>query len=121
MKMILEAAEALDGDVSDKDAFVQAILNVDMTNDPRGPIVMDPEWHAAIENVYIREVALAEDGTMYNKGFLTVKDVSQFGPYDPDTYMAQPPDGNSYPTGICSEMPPEMLEGGGYDYVPFGE
>jgi len=121
MKMILEAIEALDGDVSDKEALVQAMLEVDMTADPRGPVVMDPEWHAAIENVYIREVALDEDGAMYNKGIITVKDVSQFGPYDPDVYMAQPPDGNSYPTGLCSDLPAEMLEGGGYDFVPFSE
>lgn len=121
MKMILEAIEALDGDVSDKEALVQAMLEVDMTNDPRGRVVMDPEWHAAIENVYIREVALGEDGMMYNKGIITIKDVSQFGPYDPDIYMAQPPDGNSYPTGLCSDLPAEMLEGGGYEFVSFSE
>ena len=121
MKMILEAIEALDGDVSDKDAFVQAMLNVDMTNDPRGPVVMDPEWHAAIGNVYIREVALDDAGSMYNRGIITVKDVSQFGPYDPDIYMAQTPDGNSYPTGICSDLPAEMLEGASYNFLPFGE
>jgi branched-chain amino acid transport system substrate-binding protein len=121
MKMILEAAEALDGDVSDRDAFVQAMLNVDLSTDPRGPIVLDPDWHAAIGNVYIREVALDDGGSLYNRGILTVKDVSQFGPYNPDTYIAQPSDGNSYPTGICAEMPPEMLEGGGYEFVPFGQ
>ena len=121
MKMILQAIEALDGDVSDKEALVQAMLEVDMTNDPRGPVVMDPEWHAAIENVYLREVALGDDGVMYNKGIITVKGVSQFGPYDPDVYMAQPSDGNSYPSGICSELPAEMLEGSGYDFVPFSE
>jgi branched-chain amino acid transport system substrate-binding protein len=121
MKMILEAIKALDGDVSDKDALVQAMLNVDMTNDPRGPVVMDPTWHAAIENVYIREVDLDADGNLYNKGILAVENVSQFGPYDSELYMAQPPDGNSYPSGVCSELPPEMLEGGGYEYIPMGE
>ena len=121
MKMILEAIAALDGDVSDKEALVQAMLQVDMTKDPRGPVVMDPQWHAAVENVYIREVALDEDGSMYNKGIITIKDVSQFGPYDPEVYMAQTPDGNSYPTGVCAELSAEMLEGGGYDFVSFGE
>jgi branched-chain amino acid transport system substrate-binding protein len=121
MKMILEAIEALDGDVSDKEALVEAMLNVDMTGDPRGPVTMDPTWHAAIENVYIREVVEDEDGNLYNKGILAVENVSQFGPYDPDLYMAQPPDTNAYPSGICAELPPEMLEGGGYEYLPMGE
>jgi len=121
MKMILKAIEQLNGDVSDKTALVDAMLNVDMSKDPRGPLTMDPTWHAVIENVYLREVALDENGELYNKGILTVKDVSQFGPYDSELYMSQTPDGNSYPTGKCSELPPEMLEGGGYEYLPFGE
>lgn len=121
MKMILKAIEELDGDVSDKTALVDAMLKVDMSNDPRGPLSMDPDWHAVIENVYLREVALDDKGELYNKGILTVKDVSQFGPYDSELYMAQTPDGNAYPTGKCSELPPEMLEGGGYEYLPFGQ
>jgi branched-chain amino acid transport system substrate-binding protein len=121
MKMILEAINALNGDVSDKDALVQAMLDVDMTNDPRGPVTMDQDWHAAIENVYIREVALDENGDLYNKGILTIENVSQFGPYDSELYMAQPTDGNSYPSGVCAELPSEMLEGGGYEYLSMGE
>jgi len=121
MKMILKAIEELNGDVSDKTALVDAMLNVDMSKDPRGPLTMDPTWHAVIENVYLREVALDENGELYNKGILTVKDVSQFGPYDSELYMSQTPDGNSYPSGKCSELPPEMLEGGGYEFLPFGE
>ncbi len=92
-----------------------------MTADPRGPVTMDPTWHAAVENVYIREVAVDDAGVLFNKGLFTVKNVSQFGPYDPELYMAQPPDGNTYPTGVCSELPAEMLQGGGYEFVPFGQ
>ncbi|MBK5107549.1 MAG: ABC transporter substrate-binding protein [Anaerolineales bacterium] len=121
MKMILDAIAELDGDVSDKQALVEAMLNVDMTDDPRGPVVMDPEWHAAIENVYIREVVEDADGNLYNKGILAIENVNQFGPYDSDLYMAQTPDGNTYPSGVCAELPAEMLEGGGYEYVPMGE
>jgi branched-chain amino acid transport system substrate-binding protein len=121
MKMILDAIEARNGDVSDKTALVDAMLNLDMSKDPRGPLSMDPEWHAVIENVYLREVALDDNGELYNKGILTVKDVSQFGPYDSELYMSQTPDGNAYPTGKCSELPPEMLEGGGYEFLPFGQ
>jgi branched-chain amino acid transport system substrate-binding protein len=121
MRMILLALEAVDGDVSDKTALVEAMLNVDMTKDPRGPVTLDPQYHSATGNVYVREVAVDDSGELYNKGILTVENVSQFGPYDPDLYISQPPDGNAYPTGVCSELPAEMLEGGGYDYLPFGQ
>jgi branched-chain amino acid transport system substrate-binding protein len=121
MRMILKGIDAVNGDMSDKTALVNAMVAVDMTDDPRGPVTMDPKWHAAIENVYIREVAQDDSGALYNKGTLTVKNVSQFGPYDPDLYMAQPPDTNSYPSGVCSELPAEMLQGAAYEYLPFGQ
>jgi branched-chain amino acid transport system substrate-binding protein len=121
MRMILLAIEAVNGDVTDKTALVDAMLKVDLTKDPRGPVTLDPKYHSAIENVYIREVALDENGELYNKGIFTVENVSQFGPYDPDLYISQPPDGNAYPSGKCSELPAEMLQGGGYEYLPFGQ
>jgi branched-chain amino acid transport system substrate-binding protein len=121
MRMILRALEALNGDVSDKAALVDAMLKVDLSDDPRGPVSLDPEWHAAIGNVYIREVAQDADGNLFNKGLLTVTGVSQFGPYDPELYMAQPTDGNQSPSGNCSDLPAEMLQGAEYEYLPFGE
>ena len=120
MQLMLRAIEALNGDVSDKDALIKAMEEVDLTDDPLGPVTLDA-YHAAISNVYIREVALGEDGDLYNKGLLTVKAVSQFGPYDPELYLAQPSDTNVYPTGICSELPAEMMEGAVYEFLPFGE
>ncbi len=121
MRLILMAIEDVNGDVSDEEALVNAMLNVDMTDDPRGPVVLDPTYHAAIGNVYIREVATDADGNLYNKGILTVKNVSQFGPYDPALYLAQPIDDNTYPSGNCSELPAEMLDGAPYEFLPFGE
>lgn len=122
MRLILRGIEAVNGDVSDKDALIQAILNVDMSDDPRGPVSLDPTYHAAIGNVYIREVAQAADGSLYNKGIWTVKNVSQFGPYDPETYLKQPIDGNTYPLQKCSDYPVEMLEAENvYEFVEFGK
>ena len=121
MLMILRAIEAVNGDVSDKEALVNAMINVDMTDDPRGPVVLDSTYHAATENVYIREVALDENGNLYNKGILTVENVSQFGPYDPALYLAQPIDDNTYPSGNCSDLPAAMLEGVPYEYLPIGK
>jgi hypothetical protein len=110
------------GDISDKTALVNAMINVDMSNNPAGPIKMDPTYHAAISNVYIRDVAKASDNSLYNKGLWTVTNVSQFGPYDPKTYMAQPADSNKYPPDDCSAFPPEMLKDTSpYQFVPFGQ
>lgn len=121
MIMILRAIEALDGDVSDKAALVEAMTNVDLSDEPRGPVSLDA-YNAAIQNVYIREVALADDGTLYNKGLFTAKTVTQFGPYESELYMSQPADGRDEPTGLRSEMPEEMLNvAQDYEFVPFGE
>jgi branched-chain amino acid transport system substrate-binding protein len=122
MKVILRAIEARQGDVSDKTALVDAMLAVDLTDDPRGPVTLDPKWHSATENVYIREVAKDANGKLYNKGVWTIKNVSQFGPYNPDTYMAQKTDGNTFPPDKCSDMAPEMLKADSeYEYLPFGQ
>lgn len=122
MKMMLGAIEARKGDITDKTALVDAMLAFDQSNDPRGPVKMDTKWHAAVENVYIREVSVDANGKLFNKGILTVKDVSQFGPYDPDTYMKQKPDGNQYPPEKCSDFPAEMLKGNfEYQFTDFGK
>jgi branched-chain amino acid transport system substrate-binding protein len=122
MRLILRAIEAVNGDVTDKTAFIDAMLKVDMSDDPRGSVSLDPTYHSAIGNVYIREVTLADDGTLYNKGIWTVKNVSQFGPYDPETYLKQPIDGNTYPPQNCSDFPAEMLDAANiYEFVEFGK
>jgi branched-chain amino acid transport system substrate-binding protein len=122
MRMILRAIDSVNGDITDKTALVDAMLKVDMSDDPRGPVALDPKYHSAVENVYIREVAKADDGTLYNKGIWTVKNVSQFGPYAPDLYLKQPVDGNTYPSGVCADLPADMLSAANiYEYVEFGK
>lgn len=121
MELILRAIEARKGDVADKAALVAAMRSVDMSDEPRGPVKLD-DYNAAIENVYIRQVALGSDGVMYNKGLFTAKNVSQFGPYDPKVYMKQPADGRTNPPDLRVEMPPEMLQvARDYEFVPFGK
>jgi len=122
MRVILRGIDAMKGDITDKTALVDAMLKVDMTDDPRGPVTLDPKWHSAIENAYIREVTLDSNGKLFNKGIWTVKNVSQFGPYDPELYMKQPSDSNKYPPDKCADLPAEMLTAGSeYNYVPFGQ
>jgi branched-chain amino acid transport system substrate-binding protein len=122
MRLILRAIEAVNGDVSDPKAFVDAMVKVNMLDDPRGPITIDPTYRAATANVYIRVVDKKADGTLYNKGLVTVKNVSQFGPYDPATYLAQPKDDNTYPPDECSKMPAVMMQDPTpYQFIPFGQ
>jgi branched-chain amino acid transport system substrate-binding protein len=121
MRLILRAVDKRKGDVADKAALVKAMREVDMTDAPRGPVRLD-EFNAAIENVYIREVAKGSDGKLFNKGLFTVKNVSQFGPYDPKVYMKQPPDSRSYPPDLREQMPQEIFAGAkAYEYLPFGK
>lgn len=121
MRLILRAIEKLNGDVSDKAAFVEAMRAVDLTDTPRGPVSLD-DYNAAVQNVYIREVAKDANGRLYNKGLVTVRAVSQFGPYDPDVYMAQPEDTGSFPPDTRDAMPEVMLQvEQDYEFVPFGQ
>ena len=109
MRLILRAIEKMNGDVSDPAALVAAMKAVDQSDAPRGPLSLD-EFNAVIENVYIREVQVGADGKAFNQVLLYVPNVTQFGPYDKDVYMAQPADSNSYPPDKCSDFPTEMLE-----------
>ncbi|MDR3497282.1 MAG: ABC transporter substrate-binding protein [Ancalomicrobiaceae bacterium] len=121
MELILRAIKARNGDVTDKAALAAAMHKVDLSDEPRGPVALD-EYNAAIENVYIREVAVGSDGVMYNKGLFTAKNVNQFGPYDSKIYMKQPSDGPSSPPDLRADMPREMLEvAKDYEFVPFGK
>lgn len=121
MRLILRSINARKGDVSDKAALVKAMHNADMSDSPRGAVSLD-QYNAAIESVYIREVAQAPDGSLYNKGLFTVKNVSQFGPYDPKLYMRQPADGRTSPPDQRSDMPAEMLKvQKEYTFLPFGK
>jgi branched-chain amino acid transport system substrate-binding protein len=121
MRLILRALDKLKGDVSDKAAIIKAMQSIDMSDSPRGPIKLGQN-NAVIENVYIRQIAVAKDGSLYNKGLFTVKNVSQFGPYDPQLYMKQPADSRSYPPEKASALPIEMRQvSKDYQFVPFGQ
>jgi branched-chain amino acid transport system substrate-binding protein len=121
MRLILRGVEKQKGNVADKPGLLKAIQSVNLADSPRGPVKLDA-YNAAIENVYIRQVTAAPDGTLYNKGLFTVKDVSQFGPYDDKVYMKQPADGRAFPPDQRSAMAPEMLGvSREYQYLPFGQ
>ena len=64
-RVIAEAIEALDGDVSDPDQVVEAVADVTFTS-PRGEFKFDKETHHVIQDMYITETVTSEDATINN-------------------------------------------------------
>lgn len=83
------AIEDLDGDLSDRAAFVEAIRGVQLDETPLGPVTLD-EYDHTIENIYIRRVEERPDGLLWNVPFFTYENVSQFWTYDPAEYLQTP-------------------------------
>ena len=90
-----EAIKAINGDVEDREKFVQALRKVEVTDDPRGPMKMD-ELGNPIQNVYIRKVERV-DGKLVNTVIHTYPNVSEFWIYKKDDYLKQPVYDRSYP------------------------
>ncbi len=62
---------------------------------PRGPITID-DYGNPIQNIYIRKTELV-NGKLQNTVIDTIPSVSQFGPYDPKTFLAHPVYSRDYP------------------------
>lgn len=60
-QVIVQALDAVQGDLSDKSRFIQAMERVRIDS-PRGLIEFDPATHQVIENVYVREVTQTPEG-----------------------------------------------------------
>lgn len=104
VKMVLEAVEAIDGNIEDEEAFINALRQTNMPDAPRGPIYLD-DYGNPVQNIYVREVQLV-DGVLLNVPIKTYENVTQFGPYAdrPEAYMAQPPDSRDFPPGTLEEF-----------------
>lgn len=63
---------------SDGPAAIEAARGLSWTS-PRGPVTIDPETRHITQNVYIREVARDEDGTLVNREFETIEQVPDLG------------------------------------------
>ena len=69
MHVIYKMIEATGGE-QDAQKAVDAVKGLSWVS-PRGPVSIDPESRHITENIYLREVAKAEDGTYYNKEIKT--------------------------------------------------
>ncbi|MCA1404410.1 ABC transporter substrate-binding protein [Ensifer sp. IC3342] len=69
MHVIYKMIEATGGE-QDAQKAVDAVKGLSWTS-PRGPVSIDPESRHITQNIYLREVAKAEDGSYYNKEIQT--------------------------------------------------
>ncbi|MCK3780297.1 ABC transporter substrate-binding protein [Ensifer sesbaniae] len=69
MHVIYKMIEATGGE-QDAVKAVDAVKGLSWTS-PRGPVAIDPESRHITQNIYLREVAKADDGTYYNKEIQT--------------------------------------------------
>jgi branched-chain amino acid transport system substrate-binding protein len=69
MFVIAKMIEATGGE-QDAEKAVEAVKGLSWTS-PRGPVTIDPETRHITQNIYLREVAKAQDGSYYNKEIQT--------------------------------------------------
>ena len=91
----IEAMESIDGNVEDRDAFLAALQNQQLTDVPRGPLKID-SYGNPIENVYIRKVEKV-GGELQNTVVKTYPEVSQFWTFGPEKFLQQPVYDRSFP------------------------
>ncbi len=89
------AVEAVKGNVKDRVAFNKALHSVSMKDSPHGMLTLD-EYGQATQNIYVRRVEKV-NGRWQNTVIFTYPNVSQFGPYDPATYLKSPTYGPDNP------------------------
>ena len=95
-RWIAAAAQALNGQVEDREKFVAAIRRaIETTPAPRGPIKLD-EYGNPTENVYIVRVDKS-GGKLVNTIIHTYPLVSQFWTYKPEEFLKNPAYGRDYP------------------------
>ncbi len=92
---IIRAIKAVNGDVENKDKFMEALRAVEIPNAIQGPLKVD-KYGQAIENMYIRRVDKVGN-TYQNTVIETYPLVTQFYKYNPETYLKMPLYSRDYP------------------------
>jgi branched-chain amino acid transport system substrate-binding protein len=88
---ISKALEKLGGKVEDREAFLDAVRKIELTDSPLGKTVRLDAYGNPIYDVQIRKVVRRADGKYWNVPIDVFPNVSQFWKYDPEAYMKQPP------------------------------
>jgi branched-chain amino acid transport system substrate-binding protein len=96
MDWIVRAIQAVNGDVENKDGFLQAMQKVEVPASPRGPLRLDKHGHV-IQSIYIKRVDKVKN-QYENTVVETYPMVSQFWKYDPETFLKSPVYSRDYPS-----------------------
>ena len=94
-RWIAEAAKRVDGNVEDRERFLQAIRQAANGEDLRGPIQID-EYGNPTHNIYILKVEKV-GGKLQNTVIYTYPMVSQFWTYKPEEFLKTPAYSRDYP------------------------
>lgn len=78
VRILINALKRVHGDVANRKAFVNALMNVNITA-PRGPVRLDTQFKTPIENMYICQVKTV-DGALRNVPVKTYSEVPAWGP-----------------------------------------
>lgn len=93
--MMEQALKAVGGKIENKEAFMDALRKVQVTDDPRGLVKLD-DLGNPLMNIYIRKVE-RKDGKLVNSVIKTYPSVSQFWTYDRAAFLANPVYSRDYP------------------------
>ena len=86
-----EALKKIGGKADDRQALLEAVRSVTLTDSPLGrPVTLD-SYGNPIYDIYIRQVRKRPDGKYWNVPIKDYPGVSQFWTYDPAKYLQQPP------------------------------
>ena len=86
--MLEEALKQVNGKIENKSAFMAALRNVQLPNDPRGNVTLDALGNPVMD-VYIRKVE-KKDGKLVNSVIKTYPAVTQFWTYGKKEFLASP-------------------------------
>ncbi len=92
----LTALEAVDCDLSDDQAKFRAAMSSLELETPTGMVTLDAN-RQAVADIFLTEVAEADDGTLYNKVVKVIPQVPQTMGMDPEAFLALGPVGRDNP------------------------
>lgn len=118
MRCIIAGLDAVQWKTDDLNAIIEAIVALKVTDSPRGPFYFD-EYHNAVQNVYIKETQMGDNGKMVSNIVKTFENVNQFGPYSDHQkeYMSMPGDARDYPYTTRDAYMADLAKYFGQEYV----
>ena len=93
--MLEQTLKDVKGKIEDKAAFMAALRNVHLTNDPRGKLSLDALGNPVMD-IYIRKVE-RKNGKLSNTVIKTYPAVTQFWNYSKKDFLANPVYARDYP------------------------